>query len=574
LCYIYQVSMDDSIWSLAPTRKEAEILARELGIPLPLARILTNRNILSPDEADKFLFGTLEDLHDPFLLRDMNKAIARIQEAIQRKEKILIFGDYDADGVLSVVMLLRALGALGAEVDYFIPERLKEGYGIKEEHIRIILERKIGLVISVDCGVKAVPFARRAKKEGVDVIITDHHRPGETLPEVVAIINPVLWDSDYPYRNLAGVGVVYKLLQALLKSEGREAGLSHYAKLVAIGTIADVADLRGENRLLVKHGLKGLETISNRGLRSLVEICGLDKKKISEGDVGFRIGPRLNAAGRMGSADTAVRLFFAETEEESRRLAKRLDDLNAKRQREEERIYQEATNWIKNSGLAGRYKALLLGCEGWHRGAIGIVASKLKDTFCRPVLLFTYEEGKAFGSGRSISEFSLIDCLDECREFFLDYGGHTLAVGCVLVRDRLAPLKERINRLAEARLSEQDVRRKVRVDVKIDFADINIPFLEHFFRLSPFGVGNPKPVFLTEGAEVLSHPQLLQEKHLKFSVGQNGRSFEALGWEKGPWIAGIKKGDRISLVYSLQFSQFLGQEKVSLSIADIKGWDD
>lgn len=566
--------MGDSIWSLAPPRREAEILARELGIPLPLARILTNRNILSPDEANKFLFGTIEDLHDPFLFKDMNKAVARIQEAIRRKEKILIFGDYDADGVLSVVMLLRALRALGAEVDYFIPERLKEGYGIKEEHIRIILERKIGLVISVDCGVKAIPFALRAKKEGVDVIITDHHRPGEALPEVVAIINPVLWDSGYPYKNLAGVGVVYKLLQALLKREGREAGMFHYAKLVAIGTIADVADLRGENRLLVKHGLKGLETISNRGLRSLIDICSLGNKKISEGDVGFRIGPRLNAAGRMGCADTAVRLFFVETEEESRRLAKELDGLNAKRQREEERIYQEALSWIKNADLAGRYKALLLGCEGWHRGTIGIVAAKLKDAFYRPVLLFTYDDGKAFGSGRSISEFSFIDCLDECREFFLDYGGHTLAVGCVLPRDRLGSLKERINRLAEAKLSEEDLKRKVRVDIKIDFADINIPFIEHFFRLSPFGVGNPKPTFLTEGAEILNHPQLLKEKHLKFSVGQNGRSFEALGWEMGPWITGIKKGDRISLVYSLQISSFLGQEKISLSIEDIKGCND
>ncbi len=574
MCYIYDMLMDDSIWSFIPPRKEAKILARELGIPLVLACILTNRNILSPAEADGFLFGTIDDLPDPFLMKDMNRAVVRIQEAIRRKERILIFGDYDADGVLSVVMLLRALRALGAQVDYFIPERLKDGYGIKEEHIRIIEEKKIGLVISVDCGIKAVDFSRRARRQGVDVIITDHHRPGESLPEVVAILNPVLGDSGYPSKNLAGVGVVYKLLQALLESEGRKAGLSSYAKLVAIGTIADVADLRGENRILVKHGLKGLETISNRGLRSLVEICGLDRKKIGEGDVGFRIGPRLNAAGRMGRADTAVRLFFAETGEESHQLAKTLDDLNAKRQREEERIYQEAVRWIHKDGFVGRYKALLLGCEGWHRGTIGIVASKLKDAFCRPVILFAYEDGKAFGSGRSTSEFSLIDCLDECREFFLDYGGHPLAVGCVLVRDRLAPLKERINGIAQSRLSEEDVRRKIRVDVKVDFGDINGPFLEHFFRLPPFGVGNPKPIFLTEEAEVLSHPQLLQEKHLKFLVGQKGKSFEALGWDKGSWITGLKKGDRINLVYSLNFSEFLGQEKISLSIEGIKDWDD
>jgi single-stranded-DNA-specific exonuclease len=517
-----------------------------------------------------FLFGTLDNLHDPYLLLDMDKAVERILRAIRQKEKILIFGDYDVDGVLSVVILLKALRSLGGEVDYFIPERLKEGYGIKEEHLKIVRERKARLVISVDCGIKAVAFSSKAREEGVDVIITDHHLPGEILPEVAALINPVLKDSTYPYKALAGVGVVFKLLQALLGREGKVSSLPHYAKLVAIGTIADVAELRGENRLLVKQGLKGLENASNKGLRSLLENCGLQKKRITEGDIGFRVAPRINAAGRMGAADLAVRLFFSEDEGESAQLALRLDKLNAKRQNEEERIYQEALNRVKKGSLDQRYKLLVLGCEGWHRGIIGIVASKLKDFFYRPVLLFTYEDGKAHGSGRSISELSLIDCLDECREFFLDYGGHTLAVGCVLMRDQLDLFKQKVNVVVHKKLRDHDLKRRIRIDALMDFPDMNVSFIESFFRLAPFGVGNPKPVFLTRGVEIVSPPQLIQDKHLKFLVRQGGKTFEALAWEKAEWLPGISKGDRVHLVYSFQSSMFLGKEKFSLSLEDMK----
>jgi single-stranded-DNA-specific exonuclease len=562
--------MDSYEWVISPLRDEARALAAELGLPLPIAQVLTNRNILTPEEAETFLFGTLDNLHDPYLFADMDRAVERIRKAIRLKEKILVFGDYDVDGVLSVVILLKALRSLGAEIDYYIPERLKEGYGIKEEHLGIVKERMARLVISVDCGIKAAAFAARAAEEGVDVIITDHHLPGETLPEVAALINPVIKNSSYPYKSLAGVGVVFKLLQALLEREGRGGSLPHYAKLVAIGTIADVAELRGENRLLVKQGLKGLENASNRGLRSLLENCGLQKKRITEGDVGFRIAPRINAAGRMGAADVAVRLFFSENEAESYRLALRLDELNAKRQNEEERIYNEARERVRAASLDRRYKLLVLGCEGWHRGIIGIVASKLKDFFYRPVLLFNYENEKAHGSGRSISEFSLIECLDECREFFLDYGGHTLAVGCVLMRDRLDVFKQKVNAVVRERLEDEALKRKITVDAQVDLSGLDLAFIENFLRLAPFGVGNAKPVFLARGVEVLSAPQLIQNRHVKFLARQNGRTFEALGWEKGDWLGGIRRGARVDVVFSLQSSTFLGEERFSLSLEDIR----
>jgi single-stranded-DNA-specific exonuclease len=562
--------MNPGPWVIAPPRPEADILAAELGIPLPIARVLTNRNILSAKAAETFLNGTLKDLNDPYLMKGMDRAVSRIEEAIKNKEKILIFGDYDVDGVLSVVILLRALAGLGAEVDYFIPERLREGYGIKEAHIRIAKERGARLVVSVDCGIKAVDFTAKAREAGVDVIITDHHRPGDTLPEAVALLNPVLKESGYPYPSLAGVGVVFKLLQALLEKRGKSAQLPHYAKLVAIGTIADVADLRGENRLLVKLGLKGLEKVSNRGLRSLLDQCGLLDRKISEGDVGFRIAPRINAAGRMGAAGDAVRLFFSDDAGESLRLARRLSEMNSQRQNEEDKIYSEALSRIREGSLDRRYRMLVLGCETWHRGIIGIVASKLKDFFYRPVLLFSYEDGKAHGSGRSISELSLIECLDACRDIFHDYGGHTLAVGCVLPRERMGQLKERINQVVGAMLKDDDLLKKVRIDARLNLAEIEPSFIDSYLRLAPFGVGNPKPTFLSEGVEVVGPPQVLQDKHLKFLARQDGRMIEVLGWDRKEWLGEVRKAGRLDLVYSLRASTFLGEEQYSLSLEAIK----
>jgi len=557
-------------WFLTPPRDEARNLSDELGIPLEIAQVLVNRDVCDAEAAHKFLFETLDGLHDPYLMRGMKEAVRRIRQAVSRKEKILIFGDYDVDGILSVVILSQALESLGGEVDYFIPERLKYGYGIKEGYIEIVLERKARLVISVDCGIKATQFAKRAKEEGIDIIITDHHLPGDFLPEAEAILNPMLSDSGYPDKSLAGIGVVFKLIQALFDREGKASSLSHYMKLVSIGTIADVAKLRGENRLFVKFGLRDLERVSNTGLLSLMEFCGLRGRRVSVGDIGFRIGPRINAAGRMGMPDLAVRLFFTDSLPESLELVGHLDKLNSKRQRTQEKIYDQAMRKIGKRHLAERYKFLILGCEEWHRGVIGIVASKLKDIFHRPVLLFAYEDGKAHGSGRSISEFPLIECLDECRDLFLDYGGHSMAIGCVLARENMTLFRKAANAYVSSRITEEHLERKIYIDSKIDFADINSNFIEKFSLLSPFGVGNPKPIFLTEEAEVVGKPQKIKGKHSKLLIEQRGRVFEALGWQRGEWAQSIQKGDKIDLVFSLQFSEYMGEEKLSLSLEDIK----
>ncbi|NOR54514.1 MAG: single-stranded-DNA-specific exonuclease RecJ, partial [Candidatus Aminicenantes bacterium] len=437
-------------------------------------------------------------------------------------------------------------------------------------YIKIVLEKKAGLVISVDCGIKALPFAKRAREEGIDVIITDHHIPGDSLPETSAILNPVLQNSGYPDKNLAGVGVVFKLIQALFAREEKSLSLPWYLKLVAIGTVADVGQLRGENRLLVKFGLKALEDVSDPGLSSLMEICQLKGRSVSAGDIGFRIGPRINAAGRMGKTDLAVKLFFTNSLPESIELVSHLDELNSRRRRKQEKIYKQALERIRKSSFDDRYRFLILGCEEWHRGVLGIVASKLKDFFHRPVLLFSYENGKAYGSGRTISEFPLIDCLHECKDWLLDYGGHSMAVGCVLERENMTFFRKAVNDFVRSRITDDHLKRKISIDSKIDFTDLTSSFIEKYSLLSPFGAGNPKPVFLTERAEVLGEPKEIKGRHSKLVVNQKGRIFEALGWNRNDWAQNFKRGDIIDLVYSIQFSEYMGEKKLNLSLEDIK----
>ncbi len=569
-CDKFGTVMEEYAWHLLEPRPEAAGLAAALGLPLPIAQVLANRNILDPAGAERFLRGSLADLHDPFLMTGMAAAVDRIVRAVERGEKILIFGDYDVDGILSMVMLHRALSSMGGQVDYFIPERLKEGYGIKDEHIGVVAERGAKLVISVDCGIKAVGFVRRAKDLGIDVIITDHHLPGPELPDALAVLDPVAPGANYPERNLAGVGVVLKLVQALLARNGRASLLRHYLKLVSIGTIADIAELKGENRIFVKFGLRELDDVANPGLKSLIEVCGLQGKRITEGDVGFRIGPRINAAGRMGHTELAVRLFFATAPDETRALAKRLDELNAARQAMEARIFEQAAERVKAGALAEKYKLLILGSDDWHRGIIGIVASRLKDAFCRPVLLFATADGKAFGSGRSISDVSLIECLDECRQFFLSYGGHPYAVGCTLRCEDLPDLKRALNAAAASRIPDEQLKRKIKIDADLVFSEITTAFLECHAQLDPFGVGNPRPIFLTRGAEVIAPPQSLQGKHTKMLLRRDGRTFEAIGWGQAAWAREIRKGDRLDAAYSLQTSTYLGEERMYLSLEGVR----
>lgn len=555
---------------MAPPDPEAWILAQELNLPHEIATILVNRGLRSASEAAFFLYGGLNELHDPFLMKGMKEAVERIRRAIDRKEKIIIFGDYDVDGILSVVMMVKALGLLGGRVEYFIPERMKDGYGLKLHHLENILQMKADLLISVDCGIKAVDFVREARANGLEVIITDHHHPGERLPEGVAILNPVLESSGYPDRNLAGVGVVFKLIQALFLRLGINQDLSHFLKLVSIGTVADVSELKGENRILVREGLKKLKEARTPGLRSLLDGSGLNNRKLNEADLGFRLGPRINAAGRLGMTEIALQLFFSESPEECNSLVKKLNELNSARQRIEEKILKEAVEKIEARQLHQKYRLLVLGSENWHRGVIGIVASRVKEIFYRPVILFAYENGLAFGSGRSVPELSLIDLVNECADLCQNFGGHKQALGCTLSYDRLPEFKERINSLARARVTEELLERKLRIDCRLNFSSLSPSFLEFYSKLLPFGVGNPRPVFIAEEADILGQPSVVQNRHLKFWARQSGRVFEVMAWDKARCWPNLRRGSCLDLAYSLQFSDYRGKRQITLALEDLR----
>jgi single-stranded-DNA-specific exonuclease len=562
--------MEDNIWLLPETNDKVTYLASGLGVSIKTAQVLINRGIKTKKEALDFLFPDIKNLHDPYQMESMEEAVLRIEKAVWDKEKILVFGDYDVDGILSTVILMKAIESIGGCIDYFIPDRLKDGYGIKPKHLKMMLERKIDLVISVDCGIKAVDFTEKARAHGVDVIITDHHQPGPDLPKAVAVLNPALRQSLYPDKNLAGVGVVFKLIQALMEKRNKNAVLTHYLKLVSIGTIADVVKLRGENRLFVKYGLESMKNVSNKGLKNLLSVCGIRCRDITTGDIGFRIAPRLNAAGRLGKVDLSVNLFRVKDKVKSQKIAMHLNKLNSLRQKAEIKIFNQAVKKIEKKNLDKKYKLLILGSEHWHRGLIGIVASRLRDLYYRPVLLFSYKNGRAFGSGRSIREFSLINCIQNSRRFCLNYGGHPLAVGCEIDYESFHNFRRSINNYADLKIDEATLQRKILIDAKINFRDITSTFLEEINRLKPYGVGNPKPLFLSEKVRVTSNPRIIKGKHSKFIMKKDGKVFEAMGWGRKDWAEWVKNGDWTDIVYSISNTEYLGVKKLNLVLQDIK----
>lgn len=555
-------------WTISDIPEVPQLLSQNLGITLPIARILANRGLRDGREAELFLWGSWQDGPSPLLFKDMELCLNRIERAIENREKILIFGDYDADGILALVMLYRALSYLGACVDYYVPDRLKEGYGVKANHLSIVQQKGAKVVITVDCGIKANEFVRLAREAKIDVIITDHHQPGEEKPEALAILNPHLPDSGYPFPHLTAVGVAFKLIQALLQKRNKESLIPYYTKLVAIGTITDIAPLIGENRLLVRHGLKTLGEVHNHGLRQLLEVCGLQGERVTEWDVGFRIGPRINAAGRMASADLAVRLLLTKSQDEALSLSEKLNQLNSLRQQAEEKILNQALARINSRQWPIKYRIFVTGCEEWSRGIIGIVATRLKEQFNRPVILFAYENERAYGSGRSINSFSLIEALRQCEDLFEDFGGHHHAAGCVLRRERLVELKSRLNILANSWLTEEDLRPKLLIDSQLRFSEISGSFLQNYLLLPPFGPGNPRPLFLFLGVKLIAKPQILANNLNKLKLEQDGRVFEAFSPFPSEELASLCEGARMDIVASLQLTRFWGQESFILSIED------
>ncbi|MEW6211207.1 MAG: single-stranded-DNA-specific exonuclease RecJ, partial [Acidobacteriota bacterium] len=505
-------------------------LARELHVSAITARLLANRRITDAESAHKFLNPSISDLHDPFLMRDMREATDCILRAVEQKKKILIYGDYDVDGTTSTVILKKALSLIGADVSYYIPERLKDGYGLREDAMDMAKAGGYELIISVDTGIRARQVVEHARSLGLDIIITDHHLPEEGLPRANAVLNPKRTDCSYPDKNLAGVGVAFKLAQAILVKTGRERVVESFIKVAAIGTIADIVPLTGENRIIARYGLEGLRQPNNAGLRALLEVAGVAGKAVSGFDVGFRIGPRINAVGRMAGASAAVDLFDAPDFETAMRMAAGMNEQNAARQQTEADILAQVLAEIEsNPRLKESFVAVIAG-EGWHRGVIGIVASRIVERIYRPTIIISIEDGLGHGSGRSIPPFHLLDGLTECADLFERFGGHSHAAGLAIRADRIDELRARLDAYARRVLRAEDLIPVIRTDCELPLREATLEMVEELSRFEPYGPGNPQPVFEARGVQVVQAPRVLKDKHLKFRALQSSRWIDCLWW--------------------------------------------
>jgi single-stranded-DNA-specific exonuclease len=554
---------------------QVDLLAKELAISQVTARLLCIRGIAEPDAARRFLSPSLDDLHDPFRLADVVPAVDRILTAIAGREKIAIHGDYDVDGVTSTVILRRALELLGADVTHFIPERLRDGYGLQPAALDRLHAGGARVVISVDCGIRAAEAALHARALGIDLIITDHHEPDSALPRALAVINPKRRDCTYPDKNLAGVGVALKLVHALCIRSNRTAWLPAFVKVAAIGTLADVVPLTAENRIIAKLGLAMLSKGPHKvGLRALLEGCGLSGKEIDSHHIGFVLAPRVNAAGRMSTPDLAARLLLASDEgmaAEARELAEQLNTENIRRQQEEADIVAEARQTVETDIDVGSRTVLVVAGQGWHRGVIGIVASKLVDAFHRPAIVISVDGDVAHGSCRSIPSFNMLGALESCADLFIKFGGHKQAAGLTIDAGRIRELRARVNAHADGLLGPDDLRPRLWIDSALSLRAIDEQVARELTTLAPFGAGNPNPVFHAKRVEIVDGPRRIKERHLKMAFKQDGRVMRGIAWRAGEREGFVTEHRAaIDLAYSVEQDTWNGDRFLQLSVADFR----
>jgi single-stranded-DNA-specific exonuclease len=549
--------MGPARWLLPESqRAQVEALAAALCIGAPAARVLVHRGLSDPAAAARFLRPSLDDLHDPLAMRDMPRAIERLQAAIRNREKILIYGDYDVDGTTSVVVLTKAIELAGGAAEYHVPHRLKDGYGMRPEVVERAAAEGVKLIISVDTGIRAGDVVRRAAELSIDVIVTDHHLPEAELPPAVAVLNPNRPDCLYPEKNLCGAGVTFKLVQALLATLGwpaeKVARISDsFLKMIAIATVADVVPLTGENRILVKHGIDGLRAVRNPGLRALLDVAGFTGDTVpSARQVAFQIAPRMNAAGRMDTARAVVELFLTVDPARARDLARQLHDQNTERQAVEAGVREVCEQMTVDESAA----ALVYYAENWHRGVLGIVASRLVERLRRPtfVLARNDEDGLVQGSGRSIPAFHLLEALESMPDLFVRFGGHKHAAGVTLEAARVEEFRDRFNLYAAARLSPEDFRPQVDIDAVLDFRELSESAINEVFALAPFGHGHPPPQFAALDAEVAGQPAIWKEKHLKVMLRQSGRTLSLKAWNFAGRAAELAPGTRVDVAFTLE----------------------
>ncbi len=554
-------------------RKKAERIAGRYSIPEIAATILLNRGV-AEDEIPAFLKKSMRGILNPMLLSDMEKAAKRVVAAIENGEKITVYGDYDVDGITSTAMVYDFLISHGARAAYYIPDRRDEGYGINIMAVNKLQKNGTKLLITVDCGITAIGEVEFAGLQGMDVIITDHHTCKEKLPEAaVAIVNPKKPGCGYPFDALAGVGVAFKLILAvtmLLKQNTTEC-FKRYADLAAIGTIADVVSLTGENRIIADKGLRALQNPARLGIAALKEAAMLGGKPVTSASVAFAIAPRLNAAGRLGTASTAVELLLTRDINEARKIAAQLDEENRERQATEQDIYNEALDIIAKDPGFSKKKVLVLAHEGWHHGVIGIVASRIGDLFYKPCILISYSNGIGKGSGRSIPEFNLFNALSACEEFLTDFGGHAVAAGLNINMSDIESFDRAINKYADGVLTERDMVPKLNIDCPVRAKDASIQNAHILARLEPFGMGNEKPLFSMTNVIVRDALAVGNDKrHLKLRIEKDGISLAAIGFGMGHMIETMSPNDRIDIAFGLDINTYMGSESVQLLLKDLK----
>ena len=563
--------------SLSPLTEEEKLLAASftelLKCPPMIAELLIRRGLKSDAEIEGFFAPDLAQQHSPFLFKDMEIAVARIIRAIENKEKITIYGDYDVDGATATALLLLGLTRVGAIVDFYIPHRMIDGYGLSLSSLDYLKDSGSKLIVSVDCGVNALEEIAAINEMGMEIIITDHHNPKDELPTALAIINPKLADSGYPFPHLAGVGVAFKLLMAVYERLGitSEENTLKYLDLVAVGTIADIVPLTDENRIFAHIGLQHLINMKNLGLNALIQISGLNQKNLDSNDIVFGIAPRINAAGRMGSASIAVNLLISREEKESEVLAEVIERQNSLRQQLDQRTFYEACEIIeKKYKDLSNTSCMVISSDDWHPGVIGIVASKLVEKYYRPVIMISFKEGFGSGSGRSPGVFDLFGALKHTEHNLHSFGGHKYAVGFTIYQEYIDRFENDLTRYVSQHLDLDEIKPPLQVDHELQLYDIDDKLMEWIERFAPFGPGNSRPVFVTKDVCVCSYPYTVGRNHLKLKTIKDGVTLDLIGYNLGDYVSLVKKDSLLDIVYTLEYNRFGAQNTIQGKLKDLR----
>jgi single-stranded-DNA-specific exonuclease len=568
--------MLEKIWKIRQIGDEQEVtrLANELAIDKVLAHILTQRNIKTYEQAKSFFRPDLKDLFDPFMMRDMDKAVERLEQAIFEKEKILIYGDYDVDGTTSVAIIYSFLKKIYYNLDFYIPNRYSEGYGISFKGIDYAVENNCSLIIALDCGIKSIDKVAYATEKNIDVIICDHHTAGKEIPNAVAVLDPKRPDCNYPFKELSGCGVGFKFLQAFAQKNNIPfSELTAYLDLVCVSIASDIVPINGENRILAHFGLKKLNSNPLTGLKSIIKVSGIENKELDISDCVFKIGPRINAAGRIESGKQAVELLICKNEAICTQMSAKINDFNVTRKSLDQTITQEAIEMIQNDEEQISRNSTVLFKSDWHKGVVGIVASRLIDTYYRPTVILTESEGLATGSARSVEGYNLYEAIDACSDLLESFGGHMYAAGLTMKLENLPNFQKRFENFVRETISPQQQIPQIDIDAVIEFKSITNKFHRILKQFAPFGPENMAPIFVTENVKDIGTSRIVgnNKEHLKLEmIDSYGNRFSGIAFSLGYFYESISKGNTFDICYSIEENDYKGSVSLQLMVKDIK----